>query len=111
MTYSGLVVPTTPAKLEHIKPKPLTVAALPGARPTAGAFPLERRNFSRRERLVQRIRAEFQEMPGLSLTLPQARRLFGVPMDACDRILNRLTDEGILRRRLDGRFGRSDIRP
>jgi hypothetical protein len=108
----GLVVPASPIDLlEGIKRRPLGFAELPAARLAAGAFPLERRNLSARDRLVCRIRAEFREMPGLSLTLPQARRLFGVSVDACDRILNRLAEEGLLRRRLDGTFRRSDIRP
>ena len=113
MTCSGLVVPAPSFfdSLGRIKPKALGFAELPPARAVMGAFPLDRRNQGMRDRLIWRIRAEFQEMPGVSLTLPQARRLFGVPLDACDRILNHLADEGLLRRRLDGSFGRSDVRP
>jgi hypothetical protein len=112
MTYSGLVVPApTLDTLGRIKPKALGFAELPPARAVVGAFPLDRRSHGARDRLVWRIRAEFQEMPGVSLTLAQARRLFGIPLDACNRILNQLADEGMLRRRLDGSFGRSDVRP
>jgi hypothetical protein len=112
---SRLVAPASPSdqlsQLIALRPKPLAMRELPPARGLAGVFPVERRNLATRHRLMCRVRAEFDEMPGLSLTLPQARRLFGLPLDVCDRILNSLADEGLLRRRLDGRFGRRDIRP
>ena len=38
----------------------------------------ERRDIAQREALVQRLIAEFDEMPGLRLSLAQASRLFGV---------------------------------
>jgi hypothetical protein len=40
-----------------------------------------------REALVRRIRRECEEMAGMSLTLIQATRLFGIPSDGCSRIL------------------------
>lgn len=43
-------------------------------------------------------------MPGLSLTLPQAARLFALRSDVATRILNRLRDERVLRQRGDGQF-------
>lgn len=43
-----------------------------------------------------RIRAEFHEMPGLKLTLPQASRLFSVETWRCASILGRLVDAGVL---------------
>ena len=112
---SRLVAPATPpdqlVRLAALRPRPLPMTELPAARRVAGVFPLERRNLATRHRLVCRVRAEFDEMPGLSLTLSQACRLFGLPLDVCARILNALADEGLLRRRLDGRFGRRDLRP
>jgi hypothetical protein len=74
-------------------------------------FPIERRNLVTRQHLVDRVRAEFIEMPGLSLTLPQARRLFGLPQEACARILGGLAREGLLRYRPDGSYARRDQRP
>jgi hypothetical protein len=65
---------------------------------------IERRNKAVREALSHRIHREFEEMPGLSLTLAQATRLFGVPHDAISRILPQLTDERRLRLRSDGRY-------
>ena len=46
--------------------------------------------------LVTRIRAEFAEMPGLKLTLPQASRLFSVERVRCERILEVLVMHGDL---------------
>jgi len=49
------------------------------------------------ERLVyQRICAEFMEMPGMRLTLRQASRLFGIPVDRCEALLGSLVDAGAL---------------
>jgi hypothetical protein len=43
-----------------------------------------------------RIRAEFAEMPGLKLTLPQAARLFNLEKERCERVLGRLVEAGAL---------------
>ena len=47
-------------------------------------------------RLVHRIRAEFQEMPGLRLTLRQASRVFGLDVRHATRLLGALLDDGFL---------------
>jgi hypothetical protein len=44
-----------------------------------------------------RVRADFMEMPGLELTLPQAVRLWGLGMDDCRCVLDSLVDAGFLR--------------
>jgi DNA-binding IclR family transcriptional regulator len=59
---------------------------------------LERRNVAQRQALVHRLISEFEEMPGLRLTLAQACRLFGLPEAAALRILTELTDRGTLQR-------------
>ena len=46
--------------------------------------------------LETRIRAEFAEMPGLKLTLPQASRLFNVERVRCERMLIGLVMDGEL---------------
>jgi hypothetical protein len=43
-----------------------------------------------------RIRAEFAEMPGLKLTLPQAARLFNLQRTQCERVLAALVDQRVL---------------
>ena len=47
--------------------------------------------------IVDRVRAEFVEMPGLELTLPQAVRLWGLGADDCRHVLDSLADSGFLR--------------
>jgi hypothetical protein len=57
--------------------------------------------------LLTRIRGEFREMPGLRLTLPQARRLLGLDMVTCSAALAVLQAAGVLTRR-DGAFMLAD---
>jgi hypothetical protein len=47
--------------------------------------------------LVDRIRGEFIEMPGLQLTIGQASRLFGVEPAACRQVLDALVAAAFLR--------------
>ena len=54
--------------------------------------------------LMCRVRGEYLEMPGLSLTLDQARRLWGLERHTCDRLLSALVDGGFLWRRPDGTY-------
>jgi hypothetical protein len=46
--------------------------------------------------ILQRVRAEFLEMPGLRLTRAQARRLWAVDEALCDAILAALVDARFL---------------
>jgi len=48
--------------------------------------------------LVSLIRAEYLEIPGLSVTLPQAARLWNVDRGRCVDALEILMKEGFLRR-------------
>ncbi len=59
--------------------------------------------------LLRRIRAEFREMPGLCLTVPQARRLWALQDSACEAVLARLLHDGFLRFTADGSFVRADV--
>ena len=43
-----------------------------------------------------RIRAEYQEMPGMRLTLAQAARLFNLDLTLCARVLDVLVTDGVL---------------
>ena len=49
------------------------------------------------ESLIDRIRAEFVEMPGLELTLAQAARLWNLGMEDCRTVIEVLTSAGFLR--------------
>jgi hypothetical protein len=62
-----------------------------------------------RDVLTRRVRAEFQEMPGMQLTLRQAQRLFGLPSDICQRVLGELMREGFLCSARDGMFARREF--
>jgi hypothetical protein len=46
--------------------------------------------------LVDRVRSEFEEMPGLRLTIPQASRLWGLDPAACQRIVEALVRTAFL---------------
>jgi hypothetical protein len=46
--------------------------------------------------LSARVSAEFHEMPGLSITVAQAVRLFNVDRARCERILRSLVQRGVL---------------
>ena len=46
---------------------------------------------------VDRVRAHFNEMPGLELTVPQTVRLVGFGMDDCRYVIDALVDMGFLR--------------
>lgn len=59
--------------------------------------------------LQARIRAEYAEMPGLNLTLPQASRLFNCDATTCTRALMRLIAAGVLSAD-EGVFVRRDAR-
>jgi two-component system, cell cycle response regulator DivK len=61
-----------------------------------------------REVLVRGVRAEFQEMPGLLLTVDQARRLWGLEARICELVLGDLVADGFLTRTRDGSFRRHD---
>jgi hypothetical protein len=47
-------------------------------------------------RLLARIRREFEDHPGIALTLPQARRLWSLDETAGTAAFNTLIDEGFL---------------
>jgi hypothetical protein len=47
---------------------------------------------------LHRVQAEYREMPGLQLTLPQVRRLWGLEDQACRQILEQLIAIHFLRR-------------
>ena len=65
----------------------------------------DRRNIASRERLLQRVRREFEEMPCLRLTRGQVQRLFDLRDDVCKRLLASLVDEGTLTCGPDERYG------
>ncbi len=57
--------------------------------------------------LLNRLRGQFLEMPGLSLTLVQAERLCGVEASVCKTVLDALVDARFLRTTHDGKYHRA----
>ena len=57
--------------------------------------------------LARRIEAEYAEMPGLSVTLPQAERLWATDRHTCQTVFDRLIARGVLRMTTKGRFVRA----
>jgi len=58
--------------------------------------------------ISERIRGEFREMPGLTLTVAQARRLWSLDPSTCSAVLSELVEAGFLCRRADGAYGRTN---
>lgn len=56
------------------------------------------------EALLERIRGEYDEMPGLSLTPAQAERLWQLDRDTCRAALNRLVQRRVLSLTVRGRY-------
>jgi len=56
--------------------------------------------------VIERLRAEFMEMPGLRLTSKQVQRLCGVEPRVCDVVLSALVDEEFLCAKSDGTYAR-----
>ena len=65
----------------------MSAATQAGSVPASTLVPLE---------VLQRVRAEFLEMPGLRLTRAQARQLWALDEAVCDAILTALVDARFL---------------
>jgi len=68
------------------------------------------RNSTRNEdfgSLVERVRGEFNEMPGMQLTDAQAAKLLGVEPAACRGVVDLLVGADFLRRTPSGRIARA----
>ena len=102
--------PSRHRALAAIHPKPVRADIRPTVQLPAISFrpKPDRRNVVGREELLRRVQQEFEDMPGLSLTLPQAVRLLGVPTEICLRVLTTLVGRGKLR--VTSRSSRLDSR-
>jgi hypothetical protein len=54
--------------------------------------------------VARRVKAEYLDMPGLSLTITQAQRLWSLDRQTCEALLTALTDARFLHRTTDGLF-------
>lgn len=68
-------------------------------------------NSSSLQAVLDRVRGEYLEMPGLRLTQAQAQRLWGLDALTCGRILSILLQTGFLRETHDGSFARMQDEP
>jgi hypothetical protein len=57
---------------------------------------------------VQRIRAEYFDLPGLSLTARQAQRLWNLDSETCQRVLDMMIRDNFLRRTPQAQYVRGD---
>jgi hypothetical protein len=58
--------------------------------------------------IVERVRSEFLEMPGLRLTIPQAARLWGLDQRSCEAVVDALTRAAFLKRTATGAVARME---
>lgn len=70
------------------------------------AAPEVRRSYPGHDfvRLLEIVRGEFLEMPGLRLTKKQAQRLWALDVGTCDALLRTLESSRFLRRTKDGEY-------
>jgi hypothetical protein len=60
------------------------------------------------EAVAKRVLAEFEEMPGMALTVPQASRLFGLDDAACRTVVDRLVGLSHLKWTRTGTIARAE---
>jgi len=58
-------------------------------------------------KLVQRIREEFEEAPGLKINVNEGARFWAIDRDACELVLEHLHEINFLVRTGDGRYRQS----
>ena len=58
-------------------------------------------------KLVQRIREEFEEAPGLRITIDQGVRFWALDVETCQFVLTHLHETGFLVKTVDGRYRRA----
>ena len=56
------------------------------------------------QQALERIRAEYQQMPGMQLTLEQVQRLSGVDRSVCQQVLDALVNAKFVFLRTDGSY-------
>jgi DNA-binding IclR family transcriptional regulator len=65
---------------------------------------VQQRSTPRFDELIVRVRGEYREMPGLSLTVPQAQKLWGLERSTCQTLFERLVEAKFVRPTRHGRF-------
>jgi hypothetical protein len=62
------------------------------------------------KQMLQIVRSEYQEIPGLRLTRRQIQRLWGLDAALCEAVIEALTDARFLLFR-NGHYVRADVAP
>ena len=57
--------------------------------------------------VLNRVRSEYLEMPGLTLKAAQLQRLCGIDQAACEAVIDTLIETGFLAMHVDGSYVRS----
>ena len=87
-----------------------TQGAMKAAEVDEGARKTEPETPSPLPELLRRVEGEYREMPGMSLTLSQAERLWGLDRGTCTFVLTTLIERRVLRQanewRIPTRAGR-----
>ena len=90
--------------VESSRANAVTIGLMPAGAHMPPASSADRHTATDREILLRRIRAEFEEMPGLSVTLEQAMKLFGLGRDAMSGVLMDLTGAHVLQVKAERRY-------
>jgi CRP-like cAMP-binding protein len=69
----------------------------------------ERRNLSSRAAIVQRVIEGVVQNPSVTLTISTLQQWLGVPIEAAERILERLTSSGLVREVERGVWARGSL--
>jgi hypothetical protein len=93
-----------PAESSSIGNGPASFAAWATPDPLVSIVDME--TSSSNQAVLERIRAEYLEMPGLRLTVAQVTRLCGVERSTCTMALDSLVDAKFLCLKSDGAYAR-----
>ena len=74
--------------------------------PSQTARPDDMRTMPAIREAILRVEGEYHEMPGLSLTLTQAARLWGIDRSTCELVLANLIERRVLKRAWNGTYVR-----
>lgn len=66
------------------------------------------RHQPRQDEWLDRVRGEYGESPGLTLTLDEAKRLWGLGAAQCQDLLDALVDARFLKRTAHGAYARNE---
>ena len=76
--------------------QPITNVSPPAPVPVSPPLRPVQAGMVRHDALLRRIRGEFGEMPGLTLTVYQAQRMWNLRRSECEQLLNDLVVTGFL---------------